>query len=479
MTRSIAEFSKLALVLILIGCMSAYAQNANDAVRLGMPGLGANARALGMGNSYIGLSDDASAAYFNPAGFGLIKRMEFSGGLQYTNFSNNTTFMNQATDYSNSSTTLDRLSFAFPFPTMRGSLVFGLSYHESKDLTGAVKFDGFNSGNNSLVQSLLEQPYPSDIPYQLYLASANDITLINGNLNQSGSIINTGAIHNWTFSGAIEAYKNLFLGLNLNILSGSFKSDNDYFEDDTQNRYGRVDPTDTLHSDFMTFNLRRILDWDLSGWDVKVGLLYQFNDMARFGLTVQFPKSFDVKEKFTVNGSSYFSNDVVSLNSSDYSDQVEYSIITPYELGMGFSYNVRGLILSAQGTLMDYSQMKFEDISGLGTTNVEDINTNIKDQLAAVFNYNFGFEYTFPRIGVRLRGGYMVQPSPYKGDPTEFDHKYFTGGIGFLVDETMGLDLAFAHGWWKDFGDNYDVNVSRTYQDVSVNKLILTATYRF
>ena len=73
----------------------------------------------------------------------------------------------------------------------------------------------------------------------------------------------------------------------------------------------------------------------------------------------------------------------------------------------------------------------------------------------------------------------MVQPSPYKGDPTEYDHKYVTGGMGFLVDETMGLDLAFAHGWWKDFGDNYDVNVSRTYQDVSVNKLILTATYRF
>ena len=479
MTRAIADFSKLTFVLILIGCVSAYAQNANDAVRLGMPGLGANARALGMGNSYIGLSDDASAAYFNPAGFGLIKRMEFSGGLQYTKFGNNTTFMNQGTDYSNSSTTLDRLSFVFPFPTMRGSLVFGLSYHESKDLTGAMKFDGFNSGNNSLVQSLLEQPYPSDIPYQLYLASASDRTLINGNLNQSGSIINTGAIRNWTFSGAIEAYKNLFLGINLNILSGSFKSDNDYFEDDTKDIYGRVDPTDSLHSDFMTFNLRRILDWDLSGWDVKVGLLYQFNDMARFGLTVQFPKSFDIKEKFTVNGSSYFSNDVISLNSSDYSDQVEYYIMTPYELGMGFSYNIRGLILSAQGTLMDYSQMKFEDISGLGTTNVEDINTNIKDQLAAVFNYNFGLEYTFPQIGIRLRGGYIVQPSPYKGDPSEYDHKYLTGGIGFLVDETMGLDLAYAYGWWKDFGDNYDTNVSRTYQDVNVNKLILTATYRF
>ena len=46
-------------------------------------GLGSNARALGMGNSYIGLSDDASAAFFNPAGFGLIKKIELSGGLSY------------------------------------------------------------------------------------------------------------------------------------------------------------------------------------------------------------------------------------------------------------------------------------------------------------------------------------------------------------------------------------------------------------
>ena len=30
-----------------------------------------------------------TAGYFNPAGFGLLKKMEFSGGLDYSNFSNN------------------------------------------------------------------------------------------------------------------------------------------------------------------------------------------------------------------------------------------------------------------------------------------------------------------------------------------------------------------------------------------------------
>lgn len=483
-----SRFFRLIIFFIIVLCSTVvYSQNTNDAVRLGMPGLGANARALGMGDSYIGLSDDASAAFFNPAGFGLLKRMEFSGGLQYTNFGNNATFMNDATDYSNSSTSLDRLSFAFPFPTMRGSLVFGISYHTTKDFTSTLKFNGFNSGNNSLIQDLLAPPIPSDIPYNLYLAGADNQTNIHGNLNQSGSVLNSGTIKNWTFSGAIEAYKNLFLGLNLDIITGSYDSDNEYYEDDTRNLYGRADPTDTLHSDFLTFNLNRVLNWDISGWDAKFGLLYQFNDLARFGFTVQFPKSYDIKEKFTVNGYSQFSNDLVSLNSADFSDKVEYNVTTPYELGAGFSVNYKGLIFSTQGTLMDYSQMKFEDQSGLGTTTVDNINRDIKDQLTAVFNYNLGVEYTIPMVGLRLRGGYMVQPSPYKGDPAKYDHKYVTGGIGFLADETIGIDLAVAHGWWQDFGDNYSLaqdgsyigGASRTYQDISVNQFILTATYRF
>ncbi len=474
-----SRFSKLVLFIILAGTAALYPQNVNDAVRLGFPGLGANARALGMGNSYIGLSDDASAAYFNPAGFGLLKRMEISGGLQYTNSSNKTDFFNESTDYSNSSTSLDRLNFAFPFPTTRGSLVFGLAYHTTKDFTGAVKFNGFNSGNTSLIQSLLAGPYPSDIPYQLYLADSSNQTSVNGKLNQSGTILNSGAVKNWTFSGAIEAYKNLFVGLNLNIITGSYTSNNNYYEDDTRGFYGRIDPTDTYHSDFQTFNLNRVLNWDLSGWDAKLGVLYQMRDVARFGFTVQFPKSYDIKEKFTVNGYSDFSNERVSLNSSDYSDEVEYNITTPFELGAGLSFNLKGLIVSLQGTLLDYSQMKFEDVAGLGTTLVEQLNQDIKDQLTAVLNYNLGLEYTFPVIGLRLRAGYMAQPSPYRGDPSSYDHQYVTGGIGFLADETVGLDLGVAHGWWKNYGDNYDTNVSTTYQDVSVNKVILTATYRF
>lgn len=485
-------FSKLMIFLFLISFTKLYAQNETDALRLALPGLGVSARALGMGNSYIGLSDDASAAYFNPAGLGLLKKIELSGGLSYDKFGNNTTFFGQSTTESNSTTRLNRISLAIPFPTYQGSLVFGVSYYTTSDLTGALKFNGFNAGNNSMIQNLVNSSSPQDynIPYDLYLSYpsydlnqySGDITTISGNLNQSGSILSSGSINNWAFTGAIEVYKNLFVGLDLNIINGTYTSNNDYYEDDSQNLYqDAIVPADTNSPvDFQTFYLSRILDWNIKGWDAKVGVLYQFNHNARFGVTVQFPKFHTIKEKFTVNGSSDFgSGSSYSLDPSYYSSNVKYDIVTPFELAGGFSVTLRGLILSGEATFIDYSQTEFRNPDGLTTQYVASINKNIKDLLRAVVNFNAGLEYTIPEVGLRLRGGFIYQPSPYQGDPTEYDRKYFTAGIGFLADQTVGIDIGYAHGWWKNFGDNYGYNVSRTLQDISTDRIMIDMTYRF
>src|SRR5690606_20889727 len=200
---------------------------------------------------------------------------------------------------------------------------------------------------------------------------------------------------------------------------------------------------------------------------------------ARFGITVQFPKSFSIKEKFEVDGSSTFADRVVYLDRDQYADKVQYDIISPFELGAGFSVNLMGLIVSAEGTLIDYTQIEFDDPEGLSEQYIAGINKNIKDNLTTVLNYNLGVEYTIPNIGLRLRGGFFVQPSAYKDDPADFDKKYLTAGIGFLTEGTIGIDLGFAHGWWKDIGDNYGSNISRTFQDIRFNKVILTTTYRF
>lgn len=470
-------FVKLTIILGLMSTQITLSQNINDAFRLSSSELGISARALGMGNSYIGLSDDATAGYYNPAGLGLLKRIEFSGGIDYNKFNNSTTFFGQKSTDSNSKTRLNRISLALPFPTFQGSLVFGVSYHTTKDLTGALKFDGFNPGNTSLIQDLLN----TDIPYDLFLTDSLNNTPINGNLNQSGSILSTGSINSWAFSGAIEVYKNVFVGANINVISGSYNSNNDYYEEDTQANYqGETAAGEPQTRDFQTFYLNRLLDWDIKGWDAKVGILFQMNKFARFGATVQFPKRHTVKEKFTVNGYSEFGTGTsYSLDQSKYSDQVEYDIITPFELGAGFSFNTAGLIFSTEATLIDYSQMEFSNAAGLSVQYVAGLNKDINELLGSVININAGMEYTIPSFGLRVRGGFILQPSAYKNDPSDFDKKYFTAGIGFLTDQTIGIDIGYAHGWWKTFGDNYSSNVSRTYQDITTDRVMLGMTYRF
>ena len=222
------------------------------------------------------------------------------------------------------------------------------------------------------------------------------------------------------------------------------------------------------------------MKWDLGGWDAKLGFLYQLEDVARFGATVQFPKTFTVDEEFIVSGSSEFgTGQVYNLSTQDYSDKVSYDIITPFELTGAVAVNLKGLIVSAEATFMDYSQLEFSNPEGLGSSYIADVNKEIKSLLTTAFNYNLGLEYTVPTIGLRIRGGFINQSSAFKDDPSDFDHKYITGGLGYLANGVIGIDVAYAYGWWKDIGDNYGSNVSRTFQDVKYHTVMLTTTYRF
>lgn len=468
---------KLLFVLFFISIIGVIkSQNFNDALRVGVPGLGMNARALGMGNSYLALSDDGSASFFNPAGLALVKRLEFMGGLDISSFNNNTTFFGNQTKSNASQTLLNNASFAFPIPTIRGSLVFGLAYNSTKDLIGSNEFNGFNPGTNSKIQSLLN----TDIPYDLFLTDDDGNTIINGKLNQSGNMLNSGSINSWTLTGAIEVYKNLYVGGNLSIISGDYTSDFDYYEDDTKNNYqGITAPGYPKTNDFRSFYLKNLLKWDLEGWNTKFGFLYQLNNLGRFGATIQFPKFITVKEKFIVEGSSEFANWSTSIKSEDYSDEVKYDIKTPFEVSGGFSFNLQGLILSGQLSFINYTELEFSNAEGLTPSYISDQNKRIKSLLRQTINYNIGAEYTIPNIGLRLRGGYIFQKSPFENDDAEFDKKYLTGGIGFLSDGVIGIDFGYAYGWWKDIGDNYSTNISRTFQDIKYHKFIITTTYRF
>ncbi|GAB1348867.1 hypothetical protein MASR1M107_10800 [Ignavibacteriales bacterium] len=366
-----------------------------------------------------------------------------------------------------------------PVPTLRGSLVLGTSYNNVHDFSGKLAFNGYNGGTNSMIQDLNSY---SDIPFELYLTDDNSATLINGRLNQSGTRLQSGSTGIWNFSAAYEAYKNLFLGVTIGIGKGTYENNFDMRESDVSRVYDGTElaPGNAFTKQFRHFDYKTNLSWDISFYDIKFGMLYQLRDIARIGMTVEVPKSYTIKEKYGVEASSSWGNGrVVSIDPADYTSDVEYEISTPFKFSGGISFNVRGLILSGQASFTDYSQTKFRDVSGLGNSFVASLNKDVQSSLRAVLNYNFGAEYTIPMIDARVRAGYFTQKSPYKDDPSEYDRTFLTAGIGYLLDGELSFDVAYMYGWWKDFGENYGYNQSRTLQDITYNNVVFGVSFRF
>ncbi|MFA3783027.1 OmpP1/FadL family transporter [Melioribacteraceae bacterium 4301-Me] len=462
------------------------AQDFNDALRLTEPGILSDARALSMGNAYTALSNDFSAAFFNPAGFGLINRSQLSASFNYNSFGNTTTFFNKINDATNNASKFTQFGVVLPFPTYRGSLVFALGYNLEKDFNSIVKFDGYNSANNSMIQDLTS--YNEDIMYYLGLSYPlkdklgnyiKDTTLIHGGLNQSGSIIQRGNINSWSLSGAIEVEKNVFLGATIDIVGGNLERNRKYWEDDIYNLYPsslRLDPNDPATADFQSFYLNDIISWDISGWDAKVGFLIKPIDQLNIGGTVKFPRRYTIKETYYETATSSFGSSAGFQYNPD-NNYLEYEISTPYEFSFGAAINTNVLVLSGDVRFIDYSQMEFK--SGLGGSQISSNNFDIKNLFRNTTNFSAGLEYTLPFNGLAVRAGLIYRPSPFKGDPSEYDKKYITAGFGYTMQNRITINFAYAHGWWKDFGDNYSSGVSRFEQDISRDNISFTFTYNF
>lgn len=480
---------KLVLFFIFLAVINlpVWGQGVSDVVRLSEPGIGANARTIGMGNAYSAVADDFSAVFANPAGLGLVKRFELSTGFDFNKFNNNTTFLNTSTDFSQNKANFSQLGFVYPLPTIKGSLSFAAGLTKQKDFNKVIKYSAFNGYNTSMIQDLTGKI--DDIPYQLGLSypvynNQNqylyDETVIAGKLNQSAEIIQSGSLNKYSFAGAVEFAQNLFVGLSFNILGGTFNQTKDYYEDDTQDFYDNTIetyPGDPTTRSFEYFNLKDEIDWELSGYSLNMGLLYLYKDRVRVGLNIKFPDVITVKEKYTVDASAKFGNKVYFIDEPVIS-KIEYEVTTPFEFTTGLSYTAYNWIISAQATLIDYSQAEFSD--GFTETSRMTKNSVIKSDLVDVINYNIGAEYNFVPLNLRVRAGYMQMPSPYKSDSdASFNKKFYTFGLGYLLEQAVAIDAAYVYGTWNDIGYAYTTDNIGYSQKIKYNNFILTVSYRF
>jgi hypothetical protein len=208
---------------------------------------------------------------------------------------------------------------------------------------------------------------------------------------------------------------------------------------------------------FYSLALNDYIADDIAGWNAKFGLMYRVPDLFRLGLTVKTPTAFNIQETFGTPVSSpatavLGSGGATATTTFDPGEgSNRYSINTPWVFGAGASLILRDLVLSVDAEYTDWTQLEFAKASPDILAN----NEQIKQILVGTTTLRGGAEYDIHQIGVRLRGGYMYIPSPFRGDPTSFDQKYITAGLGILLGESTMVDVAYAHGMWNTFVYSY------------------------
>ncbi len=465
------------LLAVMVGICQQYgsAQFKEDALRLAMPGFGVGARSLGLGNAYTGVASDYSALFWNPAGLAQARYGEFSFGLSYQTNNDQSTFFTQSQDARSSATNLNALGLVFPVPVKRGSLVFAFGYDRQSNFTSGMSFEGFNP-----VSSIIQQWAPDGAPvsgypglaWELFLADTMNnryISPIKNNVTQKGEVTEGGGLNNWSLGEAVDIAKNVSIGVTLSYVAGSYRYDRNYHELAAQGVY-------PIPYDMKELVVDEFIDGDIGGFNAKFGLMYR-SDWFRFGLTAKTPTSFTVKETFGTTGTSYFwtpdSQGYSSYGPIDNPGSDEYDVHTPWVFSAGVSLVLWRLMVSADIDYTDWTELQFT--SSNSDLDIQGLNRQIRDDFHPTANLRAGAELD---LWLRLRAGFMYNQSPYKGDPTSFDQKYLTAGVGVPLGESVMLDAGYAYGWWDTYRINYD-QTSRVDEKIKTNNIILTLTYRF
>lgn len=477
------------VLLFMFIAFPAHSQIIEDAMRLVDNPSTVGGRALGMGNAFVGVADDFSALYWNPAGLGLMRRPELYAGLTSYSMNNDATYLGSATSGKTSATFLNGLGFALPFPVVRGSMVIALGYNRVNNFHNVLDFSSVNP-TSSIIPKLYDVDERYDLAWHLNMEDTTSAIPMTNGLTQAGSTIESGGLNNWSLGGSLEVMRNLLVGVTLTISSGSYQWDRTLSEADLGKLYQGLIAGKRDATDFREFILDESLDQDFSGFYATLGFLYNWNDRARLGLTVKTPTQMTMKESYYSSGESIFASGSFTWDGDpmiNY-DNKEYVITTPWQISIGGAYMpIEYITLAASATMTDYTSLEF-DANEAPTTDdqkyFKGLNKRIREDLRATTNFNVGAEFTIPQTGLQLRGGFGYRPSPYLEDEgkSQYDTKTFTVGLGYLFDDGLLLNVTYAQSSAETFHSQEPFIADYTYrtdEKLSGKFLMCSLAFRF
>ena len=481
---------KAALAAVLagaiLGAAAGQAQTTDVVLRLSEPGTIFSARALGMGNAYSTIGYDYSGTRFNPATMAVLDSTTFAMSVNFLASPNDAAYRDAVTPFTTTSTSLGQFGMTVPLNLGQRRSVIALGFSQSKDFNRNTKFDAYNSSTSSLIQDLtaLGSPLPTalGLSYPVVDPLSGKVlgqeTVFNGNLQQSGFILESGNFLQISAGGSFEMMTNVFVGISASYNTGSYLADREFTEVDANDVYGSTVltvPGDPTTADFQSSYVHDVRDIVVTGWDFKFGALYKFYDFISIGGSFLVPTNHSISEIQNVGGKSVFAAGSREVRGVD--REVVYSVTPAYNATVGAAVNLWFLTATAEATFIDYTTMKFQ--RGFALDEVGLRNKEVAEAFRRVINLNGGAELRLPFTGLIARAGFQYRPSPYKGDEGVNDRKSLTLGFGINSGGRLAFDIAYGYAWWDEPYRGYGTTFAGVVQQMEAHDVMTTIKLSF
>ena len=428
-------FSFLILLTLVLTSPNHYAQ-----IEIGttINPIGSGARAMGLGNAFIALSDDATAASWNPAGLIQLETPEFS--FAFETISRRETLRSSTNPEIESSDSLkisdfNYVSIVFPF-YYRTSMVVSLNYLKlyrfDKDLTFPVSKPG-----------TLERNFLFDF-------------------EQDGEFSVVAPAY------GIFLHPRLSLGITLNIWNNDLTDSSSYTK--RQRAKGTFEFMGSPGEFSTMIEDRFIVE---RGTSFVLGGLFRFNDRWNLGVVVKpnYTLSLDhtnIEISQQTGGLGSGSDTTVT--------KLDSKLEFPTIIGCGIGYRpIDPLTFSIDVTWTNWSEyvlkennQKFNPISG---RSIEE------GKLNDTYTIRMGYEYLLvkEKFLIPFRGGFGFDPSPATRGRDEF----YTVSLGTgLQIGNYNLDFAWEMRWGNNVNSDLFPQLN-AHQDVRQHRLMASLVYYF
>ena len=450
---------KLAITSILIATTSLASAQTFDLVSdtLYEPLIGStalhNARAISLGGAVTASAQDGSALWFNPAALARIPRLELSGDLIHSRLKGSSERLSlsplaapPAITPAEENARHTRLGSAYmvvPVPTYRGALTVagGVTISNNLDRVLSGRFD-FAAG--TFVDTL---------------AATTDTLITEEIRNFDIDETATGVVHAWQAGFGVDISPRVSVGF-----AGVYYNGHLDFTSGTSFSGTRTEGAGTPDTSFpVRWDLVTTSTEDISGWGAQGGILFRPRNDLAIGAVIRSPV------RFTID------NDQLYTEQRDLGTVDEYSLVPttrtlqlPFSFTTGAAYLRGNFLFAGDFTYTDWSQTEYKDSPVL---------TRYNSQLAATHREQVaiggGVEWVIPSSATTVRAGIRWAQQPYDAAVVVDEQLTISGGLGFLIDQIMAVDIAASHSTAR--GGNPRFGFDEQYAST---RIILTMGYR-